>query len=180
MVDGTRLFFFYHFNFIYLFVKDTAELESSWFSFFYPLTEGISLDCLRGSRKSSRLRSSFLCIWKHWLTTGEMFCSWTSIWNSSLYLYIILIISFLSSSDDSCRFALITTIETVHIKDLVVNVVIKVLGACMKLSQGMENSKLRESGSQLSVLMGIPYLLPSQSWLNLTIFVYFYNLHQKL
>eukprot|EP00268_Persea_americana_P022565 TRINITY_DN22456_c0_g2_i1.p1 TRINITY_DN22456_c0_g2~~TRINITY_DN22456_c0_g2_i1.p1 ORF type:complete len:2020 (-),score=349.41 TRINITY_DN22456_c0_g2_i1:339-6095(-) len=52
-----------------------------------------------------------------------------------------------SSSDDSCCFALITTIETVHIKDLVVNVVMKVLHACMKLSQSMENSKLHESGS---------------------------------
>ncbi|XP_058086890.1 uncharacterized protein At3g06530 isoform X3 [Magnolia sinica] len=59
-----------------------------------------------------------------------------------------------SSSDDSCRLALITTIETIPVKDLVDNIVIRVLAACMKLSQKKDNSKLCESGSWAKQILG--------------------------
>ncbi|KAI3978430.1 hypothetical protein MKX01_013228 [Papaver californicum] len=51
-----------------------------------------------------------------------------------------------SSSDEYCRRALISTIETVNVKGFIHNIVIKVLTSCMALSKRMDKSELRDSG----------------------------------
>ncbi|KAK7852331.1 uncharacterized protein CFP56_039361 [Quercus suber] len=52
-----------------------------------------------------------------------------------------------SSSDELCRLALVSIIETVPVKDLVFHVVRKVLLSCMKLSQKIGDPGSSESGS---------------------------------
>ncbi|KAI3862328.1 hypothetical protein MKX03_036895 [Papaver bracteatum] len=51
-----------------------------------------------------------------------------------------------SSSDEYCRRALISTIETVNVKDYIHNIVIKVLTSCMALSKRINKSELCDSG----------------------------------
>ncbi|RZC48060.1 hypothetical protein C5167_040997 [Papaver somniferum] len=51
-----------------------------------------------------------------------------------------------SSSDEYCRSALISTLETVNVKDHIHNIVIKVLTSCTALSKRMGKSELPDSG----------------------------------
>ncbi|XP_026432640.1 uncharacterized protein At3g06530-like isoform X2 [Papaver somniferum] len=51
-----------------------------------------------------------------------------------------------SSSDEYCRRALISTLETVDVKDYIHNIVIKVLTSCTALSKRMGKSELPDSG----------------------------------
>ncbi|KAI3912933.1 hypothetical protein MKW92_025813 [Papaver armeniacum] len=51
-----------------------------------------------------------------------------------------------SSSDEYCRRALISTLETVNVKDYIHNIVIKVLTSCKALSKRMGKSELPDSG----------------------------------
>ncbi|XP_077219422.1 ARM repeat superfamily protein isoform X2 [Tasmannia lanceolata] len=85
-----------------------------------------------------------------------------------------------SSSDDSCRLALITTIETVHVKDFVDNIVVKVLTACMKLSQRTEKSELYDSGSWAKqILVVIDKYYPSELRLAVRKFLEDPNIYSK-
>ncbi|KAI3945260.1 hypothetical protein MKX01_035021 [Papaver californicum] len=49
------------------------------------------------------------------------------------------------SSDECCRCALISTSETISVKDFIHNIVIKVLTACMVLSKRIDKSGLLDS-----------------------------------
>ncbi|XP_068649643.1 uncharacterized protein At3g06530 [Aristolochia californica] len=59
-----------------------------------------------------------------------------------------------SSSDDSLCLALVTTIETVPMKNLVSNIVNKVLSSCLKLSLKTEKSNLHEAGIWARQILG--------------------------
>ncbi|KAI3994953.1 hypothetical protein MKX01_038236 [Papaver californicum] len=51
-----------------------------------------------------------------------------------------------SSTDEYCHRALISTLETVNVKDFIHNIVIKVLTSCMASSKRMDKSELLDSG----------------------------------
>ncbi|KAF5743615.1 hypothetical protein HS088_TW08G00200 [Tripterygium wilfordii] len=68
-----------------------------------------------------------------------------------------------SSSDDSCRLALLSIIETVPVNNLVGHVVFKVLSSCVKLSQKKSDSTPPESGSWAKkILVAINKKYPSK------------------